>query len=236
MLFHASYKLASIRLTKPLFLPFLKFLDYYRIIDLEDIYTEEYFNSNKDPEWLRDVELISETIYRVLKPKSVIDVGCGIGSYLYYLSRHGVEIEGIEGSYTAFKALMIPKNIVKRLDLRLIYSYKPKRRYDLAMCIEVLEHINPKHADKVLDFLCEVSDIVLISAARPGQGGKYHINEQPLEYWISRMEARGYELDLYVTSEIRKEIARKIKMIKWIHKNLLIFHQVYKSHNSLLRR
>lgn len=100
-------------------------------------------------------------------------------------------MQGIEGSAAAFKALMVPKNLVEKLDLRLISSYKPTKKYDLALCIEVLERINPKHANGVLNFLCEASDVVLISAARPGQGGTYHINEQPPEYWISKMKNRA---------------------------------------------
>jgi len=221
------YKLTMIRFTRELSLHLLRLLDYHRLIDLDSIYTEDYFSSSLDPMWLMDIELISETIYRTLNPKSVIDVGCGVGAYLYYLNKHGVEIEGIEGSNAAFKALMAPQNVVRKLDLRLISSYKPKRKYDLAMCIEVLEHINPKHADMVLDFLCEASDTILISAASPGQGGRYHMNEQTSEYWISKMKKRGYNLDLSTTSEIKKEIAGKIKVVTWIPKNLLIFRRVY---------
>lgn len=58
-----------IHFTNKLFLPFLNLLDYYRLVDIDWCYTEDYFSSDLNPELLTDVEIISETIYKVLKPK-----------------------------------------------------------------------------------------------------------------------------------------------------------------------
>jgi hypothetical protein len=42
-----------------------------------------------------------------------------------------------------------------------------------------------------------------MSAAQPGQGGVGHFNEQPPEYWISKMASVGYTLDEALTQRLQ---------------------------------
>lgn len=69
-----------------------------------------------------------------------------------------------------------------------------ERKFDLAVCLEVAEHLSPAAAGNIVDTLTNASDVVWFSAAVPYQGGQNHINEQPLSYWVNLFEARGYVL------------------------------------------
>ncbi len=124
-------------------------------------------------------------------PGSVLDLGCGTGRTLDYLLAQRLDAQGTEGSTKAISLAQHPEKI-RRHDLE-----KPLdlgRRFDLLWCFEVVEHIRPAKVDVLLDTIALHSDLVVLSAARPGQGGDGHFNEQPPEYWIERMGQRGYQL------------------------------------------
>ena len=101
-----------------------------------------------------------------------------------------VDAIGIEGSKLAKRKAKHPERIHTR-DLN-----KPidlSRRFDLVWCFEVAEHIHPKFVDNFLHTLTIHSNVVTLSAARPGQGGEGHFNEQPPQYWIEKFRALGFE-------------------------------------------
>src|SRR5262249_48198784 len=67
-------------------------------------------------------------------------------------------------------------------------------RYDIAISLDVAEHLPEKVADRYVGLLCGLSSIVIFSAATPGQGGTDHVNEQPHSYWIEKFSACGYRV------------------------------------------
>ena len=66
------------------------------------------------------------------------------------------------------------------------------RRFDLAQSLEVGEHLPTSASETLIDSLTRASDRVLFSAAVNGQGGEFHVNEQPLSFWQDLFAARGY--------------------------------------------
>jgi hypothetical protein len=64
---------------------------------------------------------------------------------------------------------------------------------DLAICLEVLEHLPLSVANSLIARLTEASNFVIFSAAQPGQGGTYHINEQELKYWVDQFAKFDFE-------------------------------------------
>jgi SAM-dependent methyltransferase len=130
-------------------------------------------------------------IVELVHPGSVVDVGCGTGATLQQFMEMGVEAIGVEASRAAIRASSMRTSIVRH-DLRRPLDLK--RRFDLAWCFEVAEHIHPMHVDIFVDSLCRLSDIVTLSAAPPGQGGEGHFNEQPQSYWSALFGRRGYAL------------------------------------------
>lgn len=122
-------------------------------------------------------------------PQSVVDVGCGTGKAADYWRETGVpRVVGIEGSLVAIEVnkrpdLTILADLSKPLDL--------SSHFDLAYSVEVAEHIHPRHATTFVRNLVHLSDRILITAARPGQGGLGHLNEREPKYWEALFGAKG---------------------------------------------
>ncbi|MEO0401777.1 MAG: methyltransferase domain-containing protein [Pseudomonadota bacterium] len=126
-----------------------------------------------------------------IKPQSVLDLGCGRGVWLDEWQRNGAtDVLGVDGDYVDRTQLAIdaasfqPGDLTKPLGLG--------RRFDLAQSLEVGEHLPTAASDALVDSLTQASDRVLFSAAVVGQGGEFHINEQPLSFWQQKFEDRGY--------------------------------------------
>lgn len=120
--------------------------------------------------------------------QSVVDVGCGVGSWASVARELGAEATGVDGNYVPREMLLIDKFIPHDLTK----PFTSDEKFDLAMCIEVAEHLPPERADNLVGELCNLAPVVLFSAAIPGQGGTDHINEQWQDYWIDLFAKRGY--------------------------------------------
>jgi hypothetical protein len=138
---------------------------------------------------------IVPVIMQLINPNSVIDIGCGLGTFLSVFKSAGVqEIMGIDGSWCDQKLLF--KNIdssefqMKDLEQDLGIS----KKYDLAVCLEVAEHLTDKRAKSFVEELTSISNVILFSAAIPKQGGDHHYNEQWLTYWSRLFEENGFEI------------------------------------------
>lgn len=126
-----------------------------------------------------------------IAPSSVLDLGCGRGVWLNEWRRAGADdVIGVDGDYVDRSNLLIPEESFCARDLTSMLDLE--RRFDLAQSLEVGEHLPESGSDALVDSLTSASDIVLFSAAVVGQGGEFHINEQPLSFWQKKFEARGY--------------------------------------------
>lgn len=136
-------------------------------------------------------EVILPIVLRLIKCERAIDIGCGNGPWSSVLLDLGVgHVIGVDGDYIDPKWLMIPAASFVAQDLT--QSIKINEKFDLAMCIEVAEHLPESRAESLVDDLTQLAPVVLFSAAIPGQGGTGHINEQPQTYWIAKFAKRGY--------------------------------------------
>jgi hypothetical protein len=61
--------------------------------------------------------------------------------------------------------------------------------------------------------------VVLFSAAQPGQGGEFHVNERPLGYWQGLFEAQGYR----TFDGIRPRVGKNPEVEMWYRHNSLLF-------------
>ncbi len=133
-------------------------------------------------------------------PQSVVDVGCGIGTWLKAWMDLGVnEVVGIDGSYVKADELLIPRDRFRAMDLSA--PVKLGTRFDLVQSLEVAEHLPETSAKAFVSFLCSLGDVVLFSAAIPFQGGTSHINEQWPEYWAQLFMSHGF-----VTVDVVREL------------------------------
>ncbi|MBX9782824.1 MAG: class I SAM-dependent methyltransferase [Chitinophagaceae bacterium] len=161
-------------------------------------------------------EKVLDIVTTEVKPLSVLDVGCGIGlSLQYYLSK-GIDAVGIENSNIAISQSGVKEKIVK---YNLNKELNLNRIFDLVWCFEVIEHIHPDYETAFLKTLTNHSSNILISAAKPGQGGHGHFNEQLPGYWISKFKQLGYQYD--------ERFTEKLKATNETHcENLLFFKRV----------
>lgn len=127
-----------------------------------------------------------------LKAESVLDLGSGRGVWLSEWQGAGVvDVVGVDGDYVDRERLAIPRESFKASDLTKPFDLG--RKFDLAQSLEVGEHL-PEQASAVLvESLTRHADRVLFSAAVPGQGGEFHINEKPLSFWQDLFAAHEFE-------------------------------------------
>jgi hypothetical protein len=146
-----------------------------------NIYDDKFYGDNKTR--LDSAGEILNFIFNILKPNSILDVGCGRGSWLKIAKKLGAKtIYGIDGSWNDGKKLD-DDIIYKSLDLN--NNFILDRNFDLTMCLEVAEHLEKSSADNLICSLIKTSDVVMFSAAYKHQGGAKHINENFHSYWAS---------------------------------------------------
>ena len=126
----------------------------------------------------------------LIHPKSVVDIGCGVGGWLKVFRESGIgRIVGVDGDYVDQKLLMIPSDCFHSADLKQPVSLG---KFDLAMSLEVAEHLPEECADQFVATLVAHAPVILFSAAVPHQGGTHHINEQWPSYWVKKFGEHGY--------------------------------------------
>ena len=126
-----------------------------------------------------------------LHPKSVLDLGSGRGAWLQEWVKSGIsDVVGVDGHYVDKNNLAIPAENFIATDLTKALTLN--RRFDLAQSLEVGEHLPNSASATLVESLVNHSDRILFSAAVPGQGGEFHINEKPLEFWRQLFRANGY--------------------------------------------
>jgi SAM-dependent methyltransferase len=124
-------------------------------------------------------------------PRSVVDVGCGLGAWLAVFEEHGVgDIRGYDGPWVDRASVLVAPgafhvaNLEQPLDVG--------RRFDLALCLEVAQLLEERHAAQLVASLVSLADVVVFAAAIPGQGGIHHVNPQWPRYWAELFATHGY--------------------------------------------
>ncbi|MES1926324.1 class I SAM-dependent methyltransferase [Salinisphaera sp. T31B1] len=164
----------------------------------------------------RMLALVAEVVPPI---RSAVDIGCGVGTWLSVLANRGVErLQGFDGPWVADELLEIRRDQFARRDLSKEIA-RPDQRYDLAISLEVAEHLPADSADTFVRSLTNQSDFVLFSAAIPHQGGKHHVNEQWIEYWVDRFQSHDYVgLDV-----LRMPLWSDERIQRWYRQNAVLF-------------
>lgn len=182
-------------------------------------YTDEFYWARREGAQ-KSARVIVPLVLEYVQPRSVIDLGCGIGTWLSVFREYGVtDILGVDGDYVKKEMLEIPDDRFLKFDLRT--PFRIDRQFDLVVSLEVAEHLPSECAEVFVRTLVGLGPVVLFSAAIPLQGGTNHINEQWPDYWAALFKFQGY----IPIDPIRRRLWQNPDADFWYVQNTLIFVQ-----------
>jgi SAM-dependent methyltransferase len=153
-------------------------------------------------------------------PQSILDVGCGTGTWLRAAINLGAkEVFGIDGIDIPKEELHFSQQCFKRCDLTSLVDLN--RRFDAVFCFEVAEHLDAQFAPVLVETLTKHADRVYFSAACPEQIGQHHANCQWPSYWQYHFNRCGYICE----DSIREKIWEDDKIEWWYRQNLFVAHR-----------
>lgn len=181
--------------------------------------TRKKYIHNENSHNMVSPRIIVPLILKYVSPKSVVDFGCGLGTWVRAFKENGCpEILGLDGEWCNNDLLF--KNITPQ-EFRCVNLENPitlDKTYDLVISLEVAEHLSQRNADIFVKSLVDAGKIILFSAAIPKQGGINHINEQWPEFWKSRFSQYGYSFH----DIIRPQIWNNKDIEWWYKQNIFI--------------
>jgi SAM-dependent methyltransferase len=193
-------------------------------------YTDEFFETIRNGSKC-SAKVIAPIVLRLIQPKSIVDIGCGDGSWLSVFRELGVnDVVGLDGNYVDRRMLQIPDSCFVAMNL--ISPFTLSRTFDLAISLEVAEHLPANSAEGFVDSLTKLAPVILFSAAIPLQGGTNHLNEQWPDYWANLFKSKEYlPIDC-----IRDRIWRN-EQVEWFYaQNIMIFASAKLIHNNAILR
>ena len=167
----------------------------------------------------RSANITLSALFRTRPASSVVDIGCGVGAWLKAAQALGAgDVRGFDGPWVDNSQLLIPPGSFTRIDFESA-QWPDFGKADLAMSLEVAEHLSPEKGKKLVESLCACAPVVLFSAATPCQGGEGHQNEQWQSYWANLFRAQGYLPSLAV----RRTIWDNDSVNFWYRQNAVVY-------------
>lgn len=157
-------------------------------------YNDKFYEYN-----IKSSSTSAEVIYPIIQsnfsPKSVIDFGCGRGTWLNVALKQGArKAVGLDGAWNA------DKQINQSIQFRELkdHSSISGEKYDIAISLEVFEHLSTNMCDDLIETMTGCSDVIVFSAAFVDQRGTDHINEQYPSFWAKKFRKKGfYACDIF---------------------------------------
>ena len=130
---------------------------------------------------------ITASIVRGLGARSCFELGCFTGSVISLLADAGVSVLGAEVSHLAF-AFAQP-NIREAMIFGDLLALDIDQRFDVVLCMDVLEHISPLKIDHYIEKLLTLMDgdgYIYLNAPMWGKDRVFGVFEEPyLEEWLT---------------------------------------------------
>jgi SAM-dependent methyltransferase len=181
------------------------------------LYNAQFYEFNRERTFA-SAAIVVPIVMNLLRPESVVDVGCGTGIWLRAFSEAGVgRVLGLDGSYVDRSLLAIAPGCFQEADFESPISIPSG--FDLACWLEVAEHLTAAAGNATVTALCASAPVVMFSAAVPSQGGDHHINEQWPTYWIRRFETHGFRM----IDALRPQIMNDQGVAYYYRQNLMMF-------------
>ena len=167
---------------------------------------------------LHSARIFLSYVFQIWSPRSVIDYGCGLGTWLKACKELGVQrLVGLDGNWVKPEMLLDQSIEFRTTNLQL--DVPLEERYDLAMSLEAAEHLPTEAGERFVRSIIRASDAVIFSAAFYGQPGTDHINTRPHSYWANMFLANGYKLfDIF-----RPEFWSDNRVEPWYRQNTFLY-------------
>ena len=185
-----------------------------------DVVYDARFYDKGDPMKQGSYARFVRALFDLLEPRSVVDVGCGSGIMLMEFSKLGVSVLGVEGSRAGIERSRLGDRVVRA---NLERGVPDLGRFDLCLCIEVAEHLSSRSGPALVDGLTRLSDVVVFTAAQPGQKGTVHMNLRPMTYWEQLFAEHDFAI-----SPVHEQLLRAIADTpepRYLHENLVVFER-----------
>ena len=216
-------------------------------MELTKVYDREFYGDQQIA--YNSAKYILGLVSQWHKPRSVIDIGCGLGTWLKVWQEldSSIKIVGLDGNDVESDERYIPLDSYGKVDLTQDYTQsllvasrliakqtgggggetqRTDKPFELAQSFEVAEHLYAQYAPNFIKLLTSLSDIILFSAAIPYQGGVHHVNEQPPAYWAELFSQNDY----VCIDCIRSQIWNNESISFWYSQNILLFVHTSKAH------
>jgi SAM-dependent methyltransferase len=200
---------------------------YYQLLGIDPrdaVYDADYYRKDTDLLTAAGAKVIADSTLADLKPSTVVDVGCGTGALLEVFRNRGCQVFGLEYAESALEVCRERMLDVQKFDLEK-ESLAHDRRFDVAVSMEVAEHLAEASADHYVALLTSLSNSIVFTAATPGQQGIEHVNEQPPSYWISKFRGRGFDHDETISNRWKSAWEASGSMAFYYHQNLMVFRR-----------
>ncbi len=166
--------------------------------------------------WLTFFGQVADHIKADIKPCTVLDAGCAMGFLVESLRVRGIEAFGIDISEYAIQN--VHPDFRAYCQVGSILDPFPHPRYDLIVCIEVLEHLLPEQTEPAIANLCCYSNDILFSSTPDDTKEATHFNVQPPGYWAERFARHGFYPDAnFDASFITPWAVRFVRKIQYTH-------------------
>ena len=194
---------------------------------LRNLYSRKFFAHLREGS-TASAQALVPLVLDIHPARSMVDVGCGIGGWVKAFAERGVDAIGIDGNYVDRAQLLIPgdrfvgRDLNSALDVSDIgrrHGDTQSGRFDLAVSLEVAEHLSPRRSESFVRELCALADVVLFAAAIPFQGGAGHVNERWQSWWAQKFSEHGYDpFDV-----LRRQIWGRHDIAWWYKQNTIFY-------------
>lgn len=151
-------------------------------------------------------------------PQSLVDIGCAEGVTVRWAQAQGIDAMGVDLAVPDGDPRLVRADLRERLDLG--------RRFQWVLCWEVAEHLDEEFADRLVATLVRhvtPHGRILFTAARPGQGGPGHVNEQSAEYWMDKFFEHGLTWADGPSHELRRVWLKAAPRASWYGRNAAVY-------------
>ncbi len=191
---------------------------------LHELYASSFFQ-----EWGRDnlpyvasARTITKVLYDNFHPQRLIDIGCGCGVYSHLFAQKGVQVVALDG-------VRPPPDCGFGVDIQIRDLTEPVENewgdFDLALCLDVGEHIPVEQSNTFLENITRFADTLLLSCAPPNQGGTHHVNEQPKRYWVKRLAEHGFDYHRGQTGVLCETFKQVRTELMWMWEQISVYHR-----------